>query len=186
MSYKINGRVVVKAPDGFPHTINTKKHRGMAYEYIVVASEKIGRYITKDECVHHIDRNPDNNAPDNLIVFSSNSDHAKFHASGLDVSILISNSEGTYSVDPKWNPTVERFVCTNCGSVFTANKANRKNGKKYCSIDCYNRHRLYGKTVPSKDRLIELLETMSNSAVARLCGVTHTTVRRWKKKYNLP
>lgn len=186
MSYKINGRLVVKAPTGFPHTINTKKHRGMAYEYIVVASTKIGRYITKNECVHHIDLNPDNNSEDNLMVFASQADHAKFHSSGLDMSILISKGDGTYSVDTSWNPSEKKFICSQCGKEFISSRANHKKNFTYCSSACYNRYRLRGKIVPSKERLSELLETMSNSAVARLCGVTHTTVGRWKKRYNIP
>lgn len=185
MSYKINGRTVIKAPEGFPHTINTKKHQGMAYEYIVVASMEIGRYLTADECVHHIDLNPDNNSAGNLMVFASQSDHAKFHSSGLDVSILINRGDGTYSVDPSWRPSEDRFICAHCGKEFIASKANRKNRHTYCSSECYNSYRLHGKIVPSKQRLAELLSTMSNSAVARLCGVTHTTVRRWKKRYNI-
>lgn len=68
MSYKINGRRVIKAPPGFTHVIKSLPHEGMAYEYIVIASQKLGRDILPEEVVHHIDLNPDNNSPDNLMV----------------------------------------------------------------------------------------------------------------------
>lgn len=45
----------------------------------VVAEEKIGRPLRSGEIVHHIDGNKRNNSPDNLIVFSSQSEHLKWH-----------------------------------------------------------------------------------------------------------
>lgn len=46
----------------------------------VVAEQKLGRKLKKNEVVHHIDGNRRNNDPDNLMVFSSSSDHMRYHA----------------------------------------------------------------------------------------------------------
>lgn len=60
-----------------------KTYRKVAgvHEHRTVAAEKLGRPLRKGEVVHHIDRNPRNNDPDNLRVFSSQSEHQRFHAS---------------------------------------------------------------------------------------------------------
>lgn len=49
------------------------------HEHRVVAEELLGRELKPGEVVHHIDGNKRNNNPENLIVFSSQSEHVKFH-----------------------------------------------------------------------------------------------------------
>ena len=46
----------------------------------IVAEEMLGRPLKRGEVVHHIDGNKRNNAPENLMVFSSQSEHVKWHA----------------------------------------------------------------------------------------------------------
>lgn len=46
----------------------------------IVAEQKLGRPLVKGEVVHHIDGNRHNNAPENLMVFPSNSEHMKLHS----------------------------------------------------------------------------------------------------------
>jgi len=40
---------------------------------------KIGRYLTEDEVVHHVDGNKSNNKISNLILFKNQSEHIKHH-----------------------------------------------------------------------------------------------------------
>ncbi|WP_295216362.1 HNH endonuclease [Ruminococcus sp.] len=55
------------------------KYLGEA-EHRVVAEKIMGRKLEKGEVVHHVDGNKRNNSPENLMVFSSQREHAKWHA----------------------------------------------------------------------------------------------------------
>lgn len=57
-------------------------NKGYILESHLVMEEKIGRYLQKGEIVHHIDKNPTNNHPDNLILFGSNGEHLKHELTG--------------------------------------------------------------------------------------------------------
>lgn len=50
------------------------------HEHRVVAEKILGRPLKADEVVHHMDFNKRNNAAWNNMIFSSQSDHAKYHA----------------------------------------------------------------------------------------------------------
>ena len=69
-----NGYVILFMPD-HPNC-GVKK---TVYEHRFVMECKLGRYITEEECVHHIDFNKSNNEPSNLMLFKNNSEHIKFH-----------------------------------------------------------------------------------------------------------
>ena len=48
------------------------------YEYRLIMEKKLGRYLTSDEVVHHIDGDHTNNAIENLQIMSQ-SEHLKLH-----------------------------------------------------------------------------------------------------------
>lgn len=51
-------------------------YRRQSYE---VAAICLGRPLPQGQIIHHVDENPRNNDPSNLVLFSSPSDHTKFH-----------------------------------------------------------------------------------------------------------
>jgi hypothetical protein len=74
ISHTSLGYVLIKMPD-HPRS----RSNGFVLEHIVVAEKKYGRFINKPEVVHHIDENPKNNNPDNLMLFANNTEHKNFH-----------------------------------------------------------------------------------------------------------
>ena len=64
---------MVNCPD------HPRAYRREVYEHILVAEKKLGRYLIKGECVHHINRIKDDNREENLIVFPSNGEHISHH-----------------------------------------------------------------------------------------------------------
>jgi hypothetical protein len=56
-----------------------RQPNGYVYEHMLVIEEKLGRPLQDGEVVHHIDGIKTNNTPDNLQIFSSQSEHASHH-----------------------------------------------------------------------------------------------------------
>lgn len=56
-----------------------KTENGIEYVHRLVATKKYNRAIKSDEQVHHIDLNPKNNRPDNLVILKTK-DHIALHA----------------------------------------------------------------------------------------------------------
>ncbi len=93
----------------------------------VLASNKIGRLLTPDEDVHHIDGDKTNNSECNIQVMSR-SDHARLHANDRA-------------------PELSVVTCSFCKNEFTINslicrrrKNRNKNGNAFCSRSCGAKH----------------------------------------------
>lgn len=56
---------------------NKSKHGGYVAQHRLVMEQCLGRYLTKIEVVDHIDGDTQNNAIENLRLFSSNGEHLK-------------------------------------------------------------------------------------------------------------
>jgi len=57
----------------------SKARKGWIFEHRVVVEDFIKRRLRKGECIHHIDKNKQNNKIENLMVFGSNKKHSSFH-----------------------------------------------------------------------------------------------------------
>lgn len=66
------GYVRIYKPD-HPNSV-----QGSVFEHTLIAEKKIGRYLTKDEVVHHINGKKDDNRPENLEV-CKRSEHVHHH-----------------------------------------------------------------------------------------------------------
>jgi hypothetical protein len=81
---------------------------GIVYYHRHVASEKIGRWVLRDEHVHHIDGDRTNNLPGNLEVMTKQ-EHVRHH-----------------------HPKLDDKVCPTCKAVFTPNTKETI----CCSMSC--------------------------------------------------
>jgi hypothetical protein len=102
-----------------PDHPKANKNKYVLYHRVLVENS-IGRLLTNDEIVHHIDEDKTNNDLDNLQILSRK-DHAKLHA--------------------KIGRAYVQLQCVHCGIIFEREKRNVK-GKGLCSRSCnakYNR-----------------------------------------------
>lgn len=75
-----HGYVLVKDPD------NPMAHEtGYVYEHRLVASQVLGRELSADEVVHHVDGNKQHNMPANLVVEPSSAHHHAEHRKRSDL-----------------------------------------------------------------------------------------------------
>ena len=72
--YKQNGRWLIYSPY---HPFSNK--HGYMVQSRLVAEECLGRYLEKDERIHHINENTLDDRPKNLFIFYSIGNHTKYH-----------------------------------------------------------------------------------------------------------
>lgn len=125
---------------------------GKVYEHIYVMSEHIGRKLNPDECVHHIDRNRENNRIENLQLLTL-SEHAKLHA--------------------REDKGIE-FIKTNCLTCGKVLEISINSSQIYCSHECFHKQRL--KFEISKEDLEVLVWSFPTTQIAKILGVSDVTV----------
>lgn len=136
------------------HPLATKTGRVYTHRHVMML--KLGRVISSDEYVHHIDENKLNNNEDNLVIMSPK-DHAHLH-----------------------NGEKKELQCKSCGKTFRANSKK----KYYCSTDCSNVG-MRKVERPSKEELSEMIDSMSWVAIGRKYGVSDNAIRKWAKAYGI-
>lgn len=118
------------------HPKATKK--GYVYLHRVLIENELGRQLTEDEIVHHIDNNGHNNVLNNLELMTRKA-HTKYHSAGRGVSMV-------------------KLKCPNCGTVFIKAKRRLKNSLACCSRRCGTiisyKFRKKGEPVP-REKLLE-------------------------------
>lgn len=71
-------------------------------EHRLVMEEKLGRYLLRGEVVHHVDGNPGNNDPANLMIFGSNKQHLKHELTGCVPNWTPEGRQRTLDGVEKW------------------------------------------------------------------------------------
>lgn len=66
-------------------------NKGYVFEHRLVAEKILGRYLTHEEVIHHIDNNPLNNSPKNLMLCRNNGEHRSVHGGKIKVAPISSN-----------------------------------------------------------------------------------------------
>ena len=146
---------------------------GSVYKHVLVAEEKIGRYLFPEEVVHHIDENKLNNTSDNIMVFATKADHTSFHQSNIKLEELLQNENGAYYVPID----KRRGFCKKC-------KAKIDNHAIYCK-PCWD---LIQQTVqrPTRDALKDKIRHTSFIEIGKEYDVSDNAIRKWCKMYQLP
>lgn len=74
------GRIRVISPDGHSGFCEGPGRTRMILEHRFVMEKVLGRKLKDREVVHHINENPLDNRPENLMLFPSKADHSRYHA----------------------------------------------------------------------------------------------------------
>jgi hypothetical protein len=141
------------------HPRATMGNGTVVYLHRIIMEQHLGRYLTKDENIHHIDEDPHNNNIDNLCIVS-NSEHAKIHYSSSGI-----NNSNTHSIR-------QEIECPTCHKMFTP----RHKRLKYCSVECYRVSSR--KFNPAKEELEELVCKMPLEKIGEMFGISGNAVKK--------
>ena len=96
-----SGYAIVTAPAGHPYACYLKgKNLGYIREHRLVLEQKLGRLLTPEEVVDHVDGLTLHNHPDNLRLFQSNGEHLQETLTGRAKNL---SEEGRQRLRLRWN-----------------------------------------------------------------------------------
>lgn len=158
----VNGYRMIYMPDHH-EAVRTGAMEGYVYEHRLIAERFMGRQLTDNEDVHHLDGNRANNLNRNLLVLETGQ-HMKLHVWLQQHTII-----------PIKGSKVDRertLKYCNCGCQI-------ENDASFCSTQCRDKGRrlIPELTAPELDKLVWSKPTtevakdfgVSNVAVAKLC-----------------
>ena len=150
-------------------------NRGYIYEHVFIAEQILGRKLTDDEVVHHIDHNRKNNSPDNLMIFASDADHTLYHkgyqAWSTDGLIWHTAKNSTYK------------QCKECGRIYTKYSSLIEHSE-YCCEKCLRQAQ--NRQTTEKIKIIQELLYKHNgnfSEVARILNTSSSGLAKLLKKH---
>lgn len=122
---------------------------GYVYVHILVAEWKLGRVLTDDEIVHHVDGDKLNNSPSNIEVTASHSAHSKLHGARrakqthvvLHCAHCGKELRRPESRTPKAKGYKKAFCDHHCAGKLSGFHKKPKNAIKHGTASAYNYHR---------------------------------------------
>lgn len=159
---------------------NSSQDRSSTAYARYVMAVKLGRYLTSDEEVDHIDCNKFNDSLDNLQ--------------------LLTKEEHREKTTAERSVTPLKFVCECCGKDFERVKNRATSKTKYCSVDCRNNHskianpyQHYSDIPPTANVLTSKLDEIKNLvaegkndiAIGKIFGVSRMTVYNFRKLHSI-
>lgn len=147
-----------------PNHARTIGNSGCVYDHILAAEQMLGRSLTSEEVVHHIDENKSNNSFTNLIVFKTRADHSRFHKTGIKIK------ENDYYISPS-------NKCCDCGKEIYPESVR-------CEI-C-SKVQLRKVERPTRAELKKLIRTKPFTQIGKQFQVSDNAIRKWCILENLP
>lgn len=145
----------IQKSNGYAYFLDDKHplrvgNSGKVYLHRHVASIKLGRWLTTNEHVHHVNGLKTDNSEENLEVLSNSAHHTR-HFNNL-----------------------KEYKCPTCGELF---KTKESNEAKYCSTKCAAKSRIKNIDL-TKEILEELIPTMSWVALGKLFGYSDNGIKK--------
>ena len=181
MGYELNGRKVGNAPKNFSRTFKTKAHKGRTYEYIIIATKKLGRNLKENEIVHHRDGDPTNNDICNLLVLDTLSTHRLLHLVNCDEQVLTKKTDGSFTITDELKEKIKLSKltkCSICGKYISYKATN--------CLECYNiLIQKKRKFHVEPEKLQELVKTMPMTQIGKLFGVSDKAISKRCKRLGI-
>lgn len=171
----VNGYRLIYKPEALS-AMTSDNWKGYVYEHVYIAERDIGRSLSPDEVVHHLDGDRQNNEPSNLLVLSRGM-HARLH-SWFDKGAPMAAKHGCIGVNSAKAKAREPKYCEICSLQLT------KRQKRFCSSVCAHVHKRVVDH-PSKDELSREMASAGWVELGRKYGVSDVAVRKWAKQYGL-